>query len=216
MDNISCGDPLYGMYIALLCIVLVDAFSETIIIYQRKDVDQKWENHGFRLCIPDNALPHGITDCLVHIKAALSCDYTIPADNEAELVSGVYQITTTHSFMKPVTLHIQHFSSNTESLCFGINSDLKHPYKFELVDGGHFSDDSSYGFIRVKNFSLFAIFRRIRRFLQQDYRYLSSLHYSEAKLTRDGLCWKVYFVIIKDSDLYHQVHSYQVKLIFNG
>ena len=35
---------------------------------------------------------------------------------------------------KPVTLHIQHFSSSTEALWFGINSDLKHPYKNDLVD----------------------------------------------------------------------------------
>ncbi len=35
----------------------------------------------------------------------------------------------------------------------------------------------------------------------------ASLHYSEAIPTRDGLCWKIYFVIIKDSELYNQVHS---------
>ncbi len=191
--------------------MLLDTFSETIILYQRKDMDLKWENHGFRLCIPDNALPHGTTDCRIHIKAALSCDYSIvaynEADNEAELVSGVYQITPTHSFIKLVTVHIQHFSSSTESLCFGINSDLKHPYKFKLVDGGYFND-SSYGSISVKSFCLVAIFRRIIRFLLQDYRYISSLHYSEFRSTRDGLCCKVYFVIVKDSELYHQVATF--------
>ncbi len=70
---------------------------------------------------------------------------------EADLVSSwnlLYHINST-SFAKPVTLHIQHFSSSTEALCFGINSDLKHPYKNDLVDNGHFNDSSN-GVISTK------------------------------------------------------------------
>ncbi len=123
--------------------VITETISEVAILYQGEAIELDWEDHGFRLYLPDDALPHGVTNCLIHIEAALSCEYIIPDDaGEADLVSGIYHISSTHSFTKPVTLHIQHFSSNTKALCFGINSDLKHPYKFELVDNGHFNDSS--------------------------------------------------------------------------
>ncbi len=135
--------------------VYAEIIGEVTILYQGEAIDLDWEDHGFRLYLPDNALPYGVTGCRIRIKAFLSCEYVIPDDaGKADLVSGIYHISSTHSFTKPVTLHIQHFSSNTKSLCFGINSALKYPYKFDLVDNGHFND-SSYG---VRSFSIFGIF----------------------------------------------------------
>ncbi len=195
-----------------------EIIGEVEILYQGEAIDLDWKDHGFRLHLPDNALPHGVTNCHIQIKAALSCDYIIPDDaGEAELVSGIYCISSTHSFTKPVTLHIQHFSSNTESLYFGINSDHKYPYKFELVDDGHFND-SSYGVISVKSFSIFGTFkRRISNYLrreQREYRYRSCLCYSTATRNRDTLEWSIYFVIIKDSDLYYKVNHNRVCYLY--
>ena len=189
-----------------------EIIGEVAILYQGEAIDLDWEDHGFRLHLPDNALPHGVTNSLIQIKAALSCEYVIPDDaGEADLVSGIYHISSTHSFTKPVTLHIQHFSSNTESLCFGISSGHIYPYKFELVDDGHFHD-SSYGVISVRSFSSFVIFKRISNYLWRylwEYRYRSCLFYSTPTRNRDTLEWNVYFVIIKDLDLYYKVnHSY--------
>ncbi len=187
-----------------------EMIGEVRIQYQGKAIDHDldWKDYGFRLYLPDNALPHGVTNCSIQIKAFLSCEYVIPDDaGEADLVSGIYCISSTHSFTKPVTLYIQHFSSNTESLCFGINSDHKYPYKFELVDSGHFSDNS-YGVINVRSFSIFGNFiRRITGNLRPEPRYRSCLYYSSATRNRDTLDWKVYFVIIKDLYLFEKVNQ---------
>ncbi len=193
---------------------LAEIIGEVAILYQGNAIALDWKNHGFRLHLPDNALPHGVTNSLIQIKAALSCEYVIPDDaGEADLVSGIYHISSTHSFTKPVTLHIQHFSSNTESLCFGISSGHIYPYKFELVDNGHFHDNS-YGVISVRSFSSFVIFKRrifnyLWRYLwpePQEYRYLSCLFYSTPTRNRDTSDWNVYFAIIKDLDLYYKVN----------
>ena len=185
-----------------------EIIGEVKILYQGKAIDLNWEDHGFRLYLPDNALPHGITNCSIQIKAFLSCEYVIPDDaGEADLVSGIYWISSTHSFTKPVILHIQHFSNSTESLCFGINSGHKYPYKFELVDSGRFFD-SSYGVISVRSFSKFGNFmKRITGNQRPEPRYRSSLNYSTVTRNRDMLEWNVYFVIIKDLDLCDKVNK---------
>ena len=155
--------------------------------------------------IPEDALPHGITECRIQIETALSCDYVIPAKNKAKLVSGVYHINSTHSFAKPVTIYIQHFSSNTDYLFFGINSDPnRHPLTFEATDHGNFSDKLQ-GIISVESFSIFAIFTTITSYLWYNYRYLSSLHYGHVTSVRNEWQWDIYFVIIRDLELYQTV-----------
>ena len=187
--------------------VYAEIIGEVTILYQGEAIDLDWEDHGFRLHLPDNALPHGVTSCLIQIKAFLSCEYVIPDDaGKADLVSGIYHISSTHSFTKPVTLHIQHFSRNTESLCFGINSDHKYPYKFDLVEDGHFND-SSYGVLSVRSFSLFGTFkRRITDYLWPEYKYRSRLLYSTPIRNKYTLEWNVYFLIIQDSNLFYKVN----------
>ena len=182
--------------------VIAETIDEVAILYRGEAIELDWEDHGFRLYLPDNALPHGVTTCLVQIKAFLSCEYVFPHDaGETDLVSGIYHISSAHPFTKPVKLHIQHFSSSTEALCFGINSDLKHPYKFDLVDNGHFND-SSYGVISVRSFSILSI---LKKKFTHEYRYRCRLLYSTAIRNRDILEWNVYFVIIKDSNLSYKV-----------
>ena len=77
------------------------------------------------------------------------------------------------------------------------------------MDNGHFND-SSYGVISVRSFSIFGNFkRRVTDFLwpeHKDYRYRSCLCYSTASRNRDTSEWNVYSVIIKDSDLYYKVN----------
>ncbi len=196
----------------VFCYNNAEIIGEVTILYQGEAIDLDWEDHGFRLYLPDNALPHGVTSCCIQIKAFLSCEYVIPDDaGKADLVSGIYHISSTHSFTKPVTLCIQHFSRNTESLCFGINSDLKYPYKFNLVKGD--SIDSSYCAISVTSFSIFSIIRRMFGDMSPEQKYCSHLLYSTAIRYRDSLEWNVYFLIINDSDLYYTVnYNYNVHL----
>ncbi len=192
--------------------VITETIGEVAILYKGEAIELDWEDYGLRLYLPDSALPHGVTDCLIQIKAFLSCEYDA---GEADLISGVYQISSAHSFTKPVRLHIQHFSCSTKSLCFGINSDLKHPYQFELVDSGHFHD-SSYGVISAISFSIYSIFEKKKHtdILRQEYRYRCHLLYSTAIRYGDILKRNVYFVIIKDSYLSLKVNSsYTVSLI---
>ncbi len=72
-------------------------------------------------------------------------------------------------------------------LCFGINSDLKHPYKNDLVDNGHFNDSSN-GVISVQSFSIIIIIERIliKKKFTQEYRYCCLL-YSTTIRNRDIL-----------------------------
>ena len=65
-----------------------------------------WRRFGFKIHIPDHALPPGVNEYQLHIKASLSGQFQFPEDTE--YVSGIYWIASPYTFEKPVTVEIQH------------------------------------------------------------------------------------------------------------
>ena len=200
----------------------VDVIDKTSFIYTGKAQSYEWRRFGFRMHIPENALPPEVDECRVHVKVSLSGQYQFPEDTE--LVSGIYWIATPHKFAKAVTIEIQH-CSNTEhpsSLTYIVAKCTQDvlPYHFSILSGGTFSPSSRYGSIDVTHFSGVAIASRyprrpslvqrlgIRRHqgLSNVKRYCARLYYS-----RSGVHgWEVYFAIMWDLELHVAVSSYHI------
>ena len=50
-----------------------------------------WEGHGFKLSVPKNSLPEGVSEYPVNIKASLTGHFELPEG--LELISAVYWCT---------------------------------------------------------------------------------------------------------------------------
>ena len=91
-----------------------------------------WE--GFKLNVPDKALPDGISEYPVNIKASQMGQFELPEGYE--LVSAVYWVYVPGRFTKPLTIEVQHCAnfSNPNQLHF-VNSSCTQkslPYKFKV------------------------------------------------------------------------------------
>ena len=180
----------------------LDVLGETSVLYKQEPITHIWENHGFRMSFPGNALPLDRSECILQVKAAISGQFVFPA--ATELVSGVYSIRSSSShFEKPVTVGIEHFSSegHMDDLVFAVNSDYKPPYTFREMQGGIFPAGENFGEINVQYFSIFAIIRRKLRFLLVENRYCASLHHGVSFHYN----WDIYFAILKDAELFKTV-----------
>ena len=105
------------------------------------------KNHGFKLHFPESGLPPGITECAIQVNDALCGHFEFSSDTE--LVSGVYYIRCHHSFTKPVTMEIQHYSAkeDIEELSFAISTGDELPCQFNLCENGVFAAHSQFGAI---------------------------------------------------------------------
>ena len=74
--------------------------------YTGKEQSFEWLNRGLKIHFPENALPPGVAEGRVHVKASLSGQFNFPSN--AELVSGLYWLSSRHTFTRPVTVEIQH------------------------------------------------------------------------------------------------------------
>ena len=168
--------------------------------------------------LPDHALPPGVNECRLHIKASLSGQFQFPEDTEC--VSGIYWIASPYTFVKPVTVEIQHCVTKPEllqqpsSLTFIVakctQQDL--PYQFKILVGGVFSPTSRYGSIKLTQFSGFGtasqsrphpslmqrLSRRPRQHESDAKSYCARLYYSNSGTNS----WEVYFVISWDLELH--------------
>ena len=114
----------------------------------------QWKDHGFKLHVPKNALPEGIPEYLVNIKASLAGQFELPEGYE--LVSAVYWVKTPGKFTKPITIEVQHCAnfSDPNQLHFVCTSRAKEslPYKFKVEDGGSFTLGNKYGALSTTHF----------------------------------------------------------------
>jgi len=185
-----------------------------------------WVNHGFKLHVPQDALPPEVKECRIHIKASLSGQFQFPED--MELVSGIYWIATSHNFTKPLTIEIQHCLSGTDhpsSLMYitakCTQEDL--PYKFNTLNGGVFAPSCRYGSISLTHFSGVGIASRSQRHQSLIQRlvhrrsqvesevsnvrsYCARLYYSSS----GTLSWEVYFAIMWNLELHIAVSYLRV------
>lgn len=169
----------------------------------------EWNKFGFKLHFPENALE--ANDCCVEVKASFSGQFLFPEGTE--LISGVYWITCSHKFVKPVTVEIQHCAAKPEyssSLTFIYakcnQEDL--PYQFKKLTGGVFSPNSQYGSIKLKHFSGLGVAYHCRSLMQgpvsrthQPRSYCLQLYYSSTNTH----CWEFCFTITWNLKLHIQV-----------
>ena len=195
--------------------------DHTSFTYTGKAQSFNWRRFGFKIHLPDHALPPGVNECQLHIKASLSGQFQFPDDTEC--VSGIYWIACPYTFEKPVTVEIQHCVTKPEylqhpsSLTFIVakctQEDL--PYQFKILDGGVFSSNSRYGSIKLTQFSgVGTAFRPLHRpSLMQRLGLRPREHESDAKSYCARLyysnsgnnSWEVYFAIMWNLELHISV-----------
>ena len=140
-------------------------------------------------------MPVEHTGCRVDIKAGFTGQFNIP--NDLHLVSCVYWLSCSQKFVEPVTLEIEHYaslqnSSQSSSLRFIVAkcSQARLPYQFKVLENGIFKPKSSYGSIKVSQFSFFAGIGILERF-QSLHSYFSMVYYIQKNVNK----WDVDFVI---------------------
>ena len=141
----------------------VDIVGEKDLVVTNELMNFQWEDHGFKLHIPLNALPEGTPDCLINIKVCLAGQFELP--DGYELVSPVYWVATPVRFTKPVTVETQHCAnfSNPGQLHFvRTNCTQKSlPYKFKIIDGGTFTLGSKHGALSATHFSGIGVAKQV-------------------------------------------------------
>ena len=120
-----------------------------------------WEEHGFRMHIPKDALLPSETS-LVSVKAIVAGHFQFPENTEP--VSAVYAISLSKKFYKPVKLELQHCvllerqgQSRFMSYAVASHDQSSLPYQFHPVTGGAFLPNSFYGTIDREQFSFMSI-----------------------------------------------------------
>ena len=218
--NVLCDVCFYVAYFYSGYLQGVEVIDYTSLTYTGKARSFSWRRFGFKMHFPDYALPHGVNECRLHIKASLSGQFQFPEDTEC--VSGIYWIASPYTFEKPVTVeiqhcvikpeHLQHPSSLTFIVAKCTQEDL--PYRFQILDGGVFSPNSRYGTIKLTQFSgVGTAFRPLHRpsFVQRlslrarqhesDAKsYCARLYYS--KSGTNSCNWEVYFAIMWNMELH--------------
>ena len=172
-----------------------DIVDEQEWVVTKEGMNFQWIGHGFKLYIPKNALPEGISYS-INIRVSLAGQFELPEGYE--LVSAVYWVATPGRFTKPVTIEVQHCAnfSNPSQLCFVRTSCAQKslPYKFKVIDGGSFSLGSKYGALSTVRFSGIGVAKEVTPGAHSC-QYCAQVDFT-AKHLQD--CWYCHFVITKD------------------
>ena len=187
-----------------------DPAGETqLIIETNKKSYFQWKGYGLKLHIPENALPPGVHQCTLAIRALLFGQFRLPPN--CILASSVYQIKAPVNFDRPVTLEIQHCSSfdSTAHLSFVVAYATSEPlYRFEKLV---FPSNTSYGSISLDHFCFIGIIQWLRGLVSP--RTAPLLQYC-AQLYRiyqqNPVVWGLHFVITKDLHSQITVRSFRI------
>ena len=165
----------------------------------------QWKDHGFKLHVPKNALPEGIPEYSVNIKASLAGQFKLPEGYE--LVSAVYWVKTPGKFAKPVTIEVQHCAnfSNPNQLCFVRTTCTQKslPYNFEIIDGGSFNLGTKHGALSITNFSGIAIVKDVIP-NEHSCQYCAQVYFTVQHFPD---YWYCHFVITKDLEMCLEVST---------
>jgi hypothetical protein len=114
-----------------------------------------WEDYGLKISISKGTLPSNET-AQISVAATVGGQFIFPEN--MQLVSAIYAVSESQSFLKPLKFEIQHCvkivrPSQATFLKFAIAHDnAAPPYKFEIVEGGKFPVNSYYGSIHRTKF----------------------------------------------------------------
>ena len=177
----------------------VEVVGEMELVVTKEGMNFQWIDHGFKLNIPENALPEGVSEYSINIRVSLAGQFELPEGYE--LVSAVYWVRTPGKFTKPVTIEVQHCAnfSNPSQLCFVRTSRAQKslPYKFKIIDGGSFSLGSKYGALSTVHFCGIGIAKK-KTPGEHSCRYCAQVYFT-VKHLQD--CWYCHFVITKDLEM---------------
>ena len=132
----------------------------------------EFKGYGFKLHVPEGSLPAEVSETQLNVRVSLSGQFQLPPN--CELLSAVYWVSSPHTFMKPVTVEIQHCAAlSSDKQCSQLTfvytkcTQKELPYSFKEQEGGIFNPHYSYGILSLYHFCGLSI---IRRFFQRSSR----------------------------------------------
>lgn len=169
-----------------------------------------WKGYGLKLYIPSQSLPSHANSCTISIAVSLSGQYKFPAGTQR--VSPVFWLKCEPKtkFIVPLSLEIEHCAllENTANLFMAraLCSQEDLPYSFQVLDGGIFTEHSTYGVIQLSQFSCVGVGQKQSKDqpLSTLWRYWSKVYYMAMDQPNDK---KIHFVVTWDDDA-HQSVSY--------
>ena len=193
----------------------VEVVSEKELVVTNETMNFQWKDHGFKLQIPKNALPEGISEYLVNIKASLAGQFELPEGYE--LVSAVYWVATPGKFTKPVTIEAEHCAKfNKPSHLHFVRTSCTQkslPYKFEVIEGGSFSLGSRYGVLSTTHFSGTGIVKEVTP-AEHSCQYCAQVYFTVKSL--QDYWYYCHFVVTKDLEMCLAVSENEFYLCFEG
>ena len=197
MHNYVYLSIIYSGYDSVLGVEVV---GEKELVVTNETMDFQWKDHGFKLHVPKNALPEGLPEHSVNIKASLAGQFELPEGYE--LVSAVYWVKTPGKFTKLVKIETEHCAnfSNPNQLCFVRTSCTQKslPYKFTVVDGGTFTFGNKYGVLSTTHFSGSGIAKKVEH-NEHSCQYCAQVYFTVKNLR--NYWYYCHFVITKDLEM---------------
>ena len=195
-----CTSLSYSMHPGYNSFLGVEVVGEVELVITNEGKNFQWKDHGFKLHVPENALPEGISEYPVNIKVSLAGQFELPKGYE--LVSAVYWVKTQGKFTKPVAIEVQHCAnfSNPNQLCFVRTSCAQKslPYKYKVVNEGSFVFEKKYGVLSTKYFSGIGIVKETKP-SEHSCQYCAQVYFTD-KLLED-YWYYCHFVVTKDLEM---------------
>ena len=197
----------------LKCPKGVAVCKELSFIVKCDDQQQMFQlsDYGIKLIIPPSAVPHDIQQITIAVQVIASSPFDFPS--HCHPISCFYWIQSTHKFLKPVEVHLEHHAEllseeDSQELGFIVSPSTESsspPYRFQFSDGVNsiFPVGSIYGIIKVAEFSIFSIaWKRIRAAFSDHFRYVWMVYYRQSHENN----WELHVVVTKDLGPFLQVH----------
>ena len=151
----------------------------------------------------------------ITLSAVAPKELVLPEDFEA--VSGLYFISCSYEFTKPVTIRIQHCAtqSSLEQLVFATSLDSTPPFRLHCIEGKF---DSNFGELKVTSFSPFIILlRRLYSWLFGSISYSTYLYHSYKYEENSQTYWNLNFFIVKKLEILESlVERYAENMFLTG
>ena len=178
----------------------VEVVSEKELLVTNEGMNFQWKDHGFKLHVPKNALPEGISEYSVNIKASLAGQFELPEGYE--LVSAVYWVKTPENFTKQITIEVQHCANfhDPNQLRFVCTSRAQKslPYKFKVEDGGSFTLGNKYGALSTTHFCGEAVAKKVEPD-EHSCQYCAQVYFTVKNL--NNYWYYCHFVVTKDLEM---------------
>ena len=180
-------------------VALIPDGLESVVIYSGKEVYIHCEEHGIFMHFPEHEMKKEITTTVTSLRSSTE-DYVLPDD--AELVSGVYQIHASEALQSTVDVEIQHcvcvlHPDEAFSMSFvHSNSNQGPPYQFTLINGGELKPNTRYGKIKLSSFSKFALVRFLKHLLRPPPPVICAIHVFSRQISPGK--YEVHVVVTKD------------------